>query len=595
MTYKQKRTVHCGQLRSAHVGDEVVLNGWVNSCRNLGGLIFIDLRDREGVTQVVINPQERETLAKKAKEIREEFVIGIQGVVQARPESMVNSDMPTGTIEVDVRDLIVFNRSAPMPFHLDDPTVSEDLRLKYRYLDMRRSKIGTNLRLRHRLAKITRDYFDEEAFIEVETPVLSKSTPEGARDYLVPSRVHPGKFYALPQAPQQYKQLLMVGGIEKYFQIARCFRDEDLRADRQPEFTQIDVEMSFVDQEDIIHLIEGLLVRIMKDVKGMDIDTPFPRLTHAEAMSRFGSDKPDMRFGMELKDVSARVAKSEFGVFSGTVAKGGVVKGINASGQGTASRKQIDAWTDVAKLFGAKGLVWLKVDDDGILTGSIAKFLSDDEKSALAADLSATVGDLLLFVADKVSVANAALGRLRCDIATGAGMIPADTFHFLWVVEFPLLDYDEEEERYVAVHHPFTSPLAEDVDKLATSPGEVRAQAYDVVLNGMELGGGSIRIHDPELQRRMFSALGISTDEARMQFGHLLEALSFGAPPHGGVALGFDRLAMLLCGAASIRDVIAFPKTTKAACLMTDSPSPVDDKQLAELAVASTVVADKQQ
>ncbi|MDT8390984.1 MAG: aspartate--tRNA ligase [Lentisphaeria bacterium] len=592
MAYALKRTAHCGQLDSRHVGEDVVLNGWVNSCRHLGGLVFIDLRDREGMTQVVINPGEQPALAGKAKEIREEFVIGVKGVVRARPAAMVNPAMPTGDIELDVRELVIFNRAEPMPFHLEDPTVSEDLRLKYRYLDMRRSKLGPNLRLRHRLAKITRDYFDEEGFIEVETPVLSKSTPEGARDYLVPSRVHPGKFYALPQAPQQYKQLLMVGGVEKYFQIARCFRDEDLRADRQPEFTQIDVEMSFIDQEDIIRLIEGLLARIMKDVKGLDIDTPFPRLTHAEAMSRFGSDKPDLRFGMELKDVSAIVADSAFGVFSGTVAAGGVVKGMNATAQGGASRKQIDAWTDVAKLFGAKGLAWVKVDAEGTLSGGVAKFLSEEEKAAIAAALDANPGDLLLFVADQAAVANAALGRLRCDIAAAADMTPENMFTFLWVVEFPLLDYDEDEKRFVSVHHPFTSPLAADADKLTTSPGEVRAQAYDVVLNGMELGGGSIRIHDPDVQRRMFSVLGISPAEARGQFGHLLDALAFGAPPHGGVALGFDRLAMLLAGASSIRDVIAFPKTTKAACLMTDSPSPVAPRQLGELAIASTVVSE---
>lgn len=594
MEEKMKRTMTCGGLRAANAGETVVLSGWVNSCRDLGGLVFLDLRDRDGLTQAVIDPQIRPDLDQIVRKVREESVVTIRGAVRPRPQSMVNSEMATGEVEVAVDELVIENRAMPMPFHLEDPMVGEDLRLKYRYLDMRRSKIVPNLRLRHRLAKITRDYFDDNGFIEVETPILSKSTPEGARDYLVPSRVHPGKFYALPQAPQQYKQLLMVAGVEKYFQIARCFRDEDLRADRQPEFTQIDVEISFVTQDDVISLIEGLLARIMKHAMGIDIAMPFPRLTYAQATDRYGSDKPDTRYGMQLTDLSDVVAESEFGVFSSTVAGGGVVKAINAKGQGTASRKQIDAWTDTAKLSGARGLAWLKVSDDRVLTGSIAKFLVEAEQAAISQRLEVEPGDILLFVADKAEVANSALGRLRCEIADLAGLIPENAFNFLWVTEFPLLEFDEDSGRFVSVHHPFTGPLPQDIHKLDDDPGAVRAQAYDVVLNGVELGGGSIRIHDPLFQRRMFGILGIDEAQAESQFGHLLQALSFGAPPHGGIALGFDRLAMLLAGAQSIRDVIAFPKTAKAACLMTESPSIVDPRQLVELGIGLTRLPDSE-
>ena len=582
----KKRTHSCGSLNNKHVNEKVILSGWVNSRRDLGGLIFIDLRDRDGITQLVINPEQVPAFADTCRSIREEWVISAEGIVRLRPGEMVNKRMTTGEIEVEVNDIEIENKCKVLPYHLDDEKTGEDLRLKYRYLEMRKSDLGHHLRLRHRIAKTVRDFFDSEEFVEIETPILSKSTPEGARDYLVPSRVFPGRFFALPQAPQQYKQLLMVGGVERYFQIARCFRDEDLRADRQPEFTQIDVEMSFVTSDEIYEIVEGLMAKVMQETKGIDIARPFPRISYNEALRKYGSDKPDTRFEMCLSDVTHLLKDSSVQVFNDVIRQGGLVLGINAKGIGTAaSRKKIEEWNDLVKLMKAKGLIWLKIDKNKEVRSPIAKFLSKKELDEILTFYNAEVGDVVLLVADKLGVAAMALGRLRLEIAEFQNLIPEDKFNFLWVHEFPLLEHSQEQQRYFSMHHPFTSPVAEDMEKLEHDPSSVRAQAYDIVLNGFEIGGGSIRIHNPELQKRVFKLLKISDYEANTRFGHLLEALSLGAPPHGGLAIGFDRLVMLLAGAPSIRDVIAFPKTTKSSCLLTDSPSEVDKKQLEELAI----------
>jgi len=586
------RTHLCNQLRKDHIGRTVTLAGWVNSRRDHGGVIFIDLRDREGLTQVVFRPEEHPQVSEASHGLRGEDVIQVTGIVSARLTGTENAKLATGDIEVVASSLTVLNKADVPPFPLDSKVANEDLRLTYRYLDLRRAEMGQNLRTRHRVTKAARDYLDEAGFLEIETPILSNPTPEGARDFLVPSRLNPGSFYALPQAPQQYKQLLQVGGIEKYFQIARCFRDEDLRADRQPEFTQIDVEASFVTAPEIQTLIEGMLVRIFKQARGVDIPTPFPRMTFQEAMDRFGSDKPDTRFGVELIDLSDIFKESQFKVFRSIADTGGVIKAINAKGSATLlSKEQLKKWEEWVKTeLGAKGLAYIKWSEGGEWESPIVKFFGEQEKNALAQRMDFKPGDVLFFGADKWTPACETLGRVRLRVAELQGLTKdREDLNFLWVVDFPLLQFAAEENRWVAVHHPFTRPLAADLAALeAGDLGKVRAEAYDVVLNGVELGGGSIRIHEPALQARMFEALGIGPEEQQHKFGHLLRAFSFGAPPHGGIALGLDRLVMLICGAESIREVIAFPKNNRGVDLMTHSPVDVDFKQLREIYIQST-------
>ena len=582
------KDIDCGALRKEHAGEVVTLSGWVHRRRDHGGLIFVDLRDRSGLVQVVFDPDTSKDNFVQAEKLRSEFCVQIKGEVSIRPAGLENKELATGEIEVKAKELNILSTSQVLPFALDTRTdVDENVRLRYRYLDLRRPELQQNFILRHRITKAVRDFLDQEGFLEVETPMLTKSTPEGARDYLVPSRVNPGTFYALPQSPQIFKQLLMVSGFEKYFQIAKCFRDEDLRKDRQPEFTQIDMEMSFIDTEDIYSLIERMFTHIFDKVMGIKLTTPFPRMTYAEGMRRYGSDKPDTRFGIELTDVSDLVSNCGFKVFADTVAKGGEVKGICVPGCADYTRKQLDDLTLLAQELGAKGLAYMLVKEE--VKSPIAKFFTPEEIKALLERMGAKEGDLVLFVADKPTTVAAVLGRLRLDFGAELGLIPENQLNFLWVVDFPLLEWSEEEKRYVAVHHPFTSPKDKDFDK---DPANAVAKAYDLVLNGVELGGGSIRIHDAELQAKLFSVLGISPEDAEDKFGFLLKAFKFGPPPHGGIAFGLDRMIWLLAGAESIRDVIAFPKTQKAVCLLTDAPSLVSEKQLRELHVASTVVKE---
>ncbi|MEJ6580589.1 MAG: aspartate--tRNA ligase [Akkermansiaceae bacterium] len=592
------RTHHCNELRTGQIDETVTLIGWVNATRDHGGVIFIDLRDREGLTQVVFRPDDSAEAAKLSHTLREEDVVQVTGLVAARLKTAesdtTNADLATGEIEIVAKQLVIVNKAEVLPFQLDKELSNEDLRLKYRYLDLRRPRLAANLKQRHVITKAARDHLSELGFLEVETPILSKATPEGARDFLVPSRLNPGKFYALPQAPQQYKQMLMVAGVEKYFQVARCFRDEDLRADRQPEFTQIDIEASFVTQDDIIGMIEGMLSSMFSKARGKDVSVPFDRLTYQDAMNRFGSDKPERRIGMEMVDLTEDLKDCEFRVFSGTVASGGVVKAINAKGFSDISTGQIDKLTKLAQEAGAKGLAYIQARDTDRSTwrSPFVKRMSDSEVEALRTKLSIEPGDLILFAADQWEPACEVLGRIRLEVSSLQGLLKDnDDLDFLWVTEFPLLAFDEEENRYVAVHHPFTRPLKEDEEKLRNGELDgLRAQAYDVVLNGYELGGGSIRIHESDLQSSMFTALGISEEEASTEFAHILEAFKFGAPPHGGIALGLDRVVMLACKENSIREVIAFPKNNKGAELMTSSPGGATDSALRDLRIKSTYV-----
>ncbi|HEY2714225.1 MAG TPA: aspartate--tRNA ligase [Chthoniobacterales bacterium] len=583
------RTHHCNALRAANVGNEVQLAGWVHSRRDLGGVIFIDLRDREGLTQIVFRPEENDEVTDRAHSLRHEDVIAITGRVAPRLTGQANPNLPTGEIEVVVDELLILNRSDVPPFPIEGEVKDEDLQLTYRYFDLRRPQLARNLRLRHRVTKATRDYLDSQGFLEIETPILSKSTPEGARDFLVPSRIWPGKFYALPQAPQQYKQLLMVGGMEKYFQIAKCFRDEDLRADRQLEFTQIDIEASFVRPEDIFALTEGMLAAVFKAARGIDVPTPFPRMSYHEAMNTFGSDKPDRRFAVPLVELSDLFRESAFKVFRGAVERGGVIKAINAKGFAGITTGQMNELEGLAKKFGAKGLASIKVEG-GEWKSAIAKFLSETEKQDLTSRLQIEEGDLILFAADSWQVACEVLGRLRLRVAELQSLTNNEQLDFLWVTEFPLLQQDAATGKWSAMHHPFTRPKAEDKPLLdqPNELGNIRAEAYDVVLNGVELGGGSIRIHERDLQAKVFEVLGLTIEETDRQFGHLLRAFRLGAPPHGGIALGLDRLVMLVCGTESIRDVIAFPKTNRGQDLMSHSPSDVDATQLRDLNIQTT-------
>lgn len=579
-----KRTHMCGELRKENIGEKIVLNGWIQKRRNLGGLIFCDVRDKTGITQVVFNDHVPAELFERADRLRSEYVVGIKGEVMERESK--NAELPTGDIEVFADDLIIYSEAETPPIYIkDDDNVDDNLRLKYRYLDLRKKKMQDNLTFRHNLVKLTRDYFAENGFTEVETPMLIKSTPEGARDYLVPSRVNQGKFYALPQSPQMFKQLLMVGGTDRYMQVVKCFRDEDLRADRQPEFTQIDLEMSFVDVDDVIEIQEGYLKRVFKEMKGIDIETPFPRIPYDEAMARYGSDKPDTRVGFELNDITDMVKDCGFKVFTDAIAAGGSVRGICITGGAEHyTRKKIDKLTDMVKSYGAKGMVWMKVAENEV-SSSVNKFFSPEELRAIADRMQAQAGDLILIVSDKNKVVFDSLGFLRRHVAGEMGLLDDEQYNLLWVTDFPLFEYDEEADAYHAMHHPFTSPKAEDAGLLKTDPTKAKANAYDIVLNGVELGGGSIRIHDRNMQEDMFRALNMSQEDIDEKFGFLVEAFKYGTPPHGGLAYGLDRLVMLLTGEKSIREVIAFPKNQNAQCMVSEAPGVVEELQLDELGI----------
>jgi len=586
---KLRRTNHCAELTAKNIGEEVTLTGWIQRRRDHGGVIFVDLRDRNGLTQVVFSPEVNVEVHEKAHQLRNEYVLAVRGKVAARLEGTVNPNLATGEIEVMVEELKILNESKTPPFMIEDNIdIAENLRLKYRFLDLRRPSVAKGLILRHKITAATREYLNGSGFLDIETPMLTKSTPEGARDYLVPSRVNGGSFYALPQSPQLFKQILMVSGYDRYYQIVKCFRDEDLRADRQPEFTQIDMEMSFVDREDVMALTEGLMKHLFREVHGVDMTDDFPVMTYEEAESRYGLDKPDIRFGLEHVDLSDVMDGCGFKVFADAVKKGGIVKAINVKGGATFSRKDLDELTAYVGNYGAKGMAWIKITEEG-WQSPIVKFFKDEELEKIKEKTGAETGDLLLFGGDKKGIVNESLGMLRNELAKRLELVKDDSYSFLWVVDFPLLEYDGQTKRHVAIHHPFTAPLDEEVALLESEPAKVRSKAYDLVLNGSEVGGGSIRIHDQSLQRRIFNLLNISDEEANAKFGFLLDALEYGAPPHGGLALGLDRIAMIMSGSDSIRDVIAFPKTQKASCLMTDAPSPVQAEQLTELNISLNI------
>ena len=585
-----KRSCMCGLVNETMTGENVTVMGWVQRRRDLGQLIFIALRDRTGIVQVVIDGNSEEEIFKKAETVRSEYVLAVTGKVALRTEENINESMKTGKIEIIAEQMKILSESDTPPFQVEDNiNVNDELRLKYRYLDLRRPSIFKNIQLRHNVVKTVRDFLSDEGFLEIETPILQKSTPEGARDYLVPSRVHPGSFYALPQSPQLFKQLLMVSGVDRYYQIARCFRDEDLRADRQPEFTQIDMELSFIDIDDIMDVNERLIKKVFKEILGVDVKTPFRRMTWREGMDRFGSDKPDLRFGMELKNITEVVKDTEFVVFKNAIANGGSVRAINAEGCGHFPRKQIDSLVEFVKTYKAKGLAWIVINDDGSIKSQIAKFFTEEKMAEIVKAMDGKPGDLILICADKDKVVFDSLGALRLELAKRLNLTKPDDYNFLWITEFPMFEWDEEENRWTAEHHPFTSPMDEDLPLLDTDPGKCRAKAYDMVLNGVELGGGSIRIHRRDIQNKIFNLLGFTDEQAQERFGFLLDAFKYGVPPHGGLAFGLDRMVMLMAGATTIRDVIAFPKVKDASCLLTNAPDVVDEKQLEELSIAINI------